>query len=123
ASGQIRQAGMVATAKAWRLADPWGETAAVVLLLPVLLSIALWNGFPLIFYDTGAYVLPGLAGVSLEERSPVYSLFVAASGGGLSLWLVGLAQAAMTTFVLAETARVLVPRLRVWVLLAIVAVL
>ena len=26
----------------------------------MFLSVALWNGFPLIFYDTGAYVLEGL---------------------------------------------------------------
>ena len=55
----------------WRqalpLSQPRVEAAAIVLTIPILLSIAIWNRFPLIFYDTGAYVWQGLQqGQSIE---------------------------------------------------------
>jgi hypothetical protein len=105
------------------LADPRAELAAIVLAIPILLSIAIWNRFPIIFYDTGAYLLQGLGGVFVEERSPVYSLFLPLTGAFWSLWLVVAAQAAMTAFAMVETARVLAPRMTVPVFLAIAAAL
>ena len=45
----------------------------VGILSLMFLGIAFWNGFPVIFYDTGAYVLEGLGHVFLVERSPVYA--------------------------------------------------
>src|SRR5882757_7417905 len=36
---------------------------AVAVLSLMLLSVAIWNRFPLIFYDTGGYVLEGLGHV------------------------------------------------------------
>ncbi|HEY1632245.1 MAG TPA: hypothetical protein VGF56_13090 [Rhizomicrobium sp.] len=108
---------------AWPLSQPRAEGAAVLLAIPILLSIAIWNRFPLIFYDTGAYILQGLGGAFVEERSPVYSLFLPATGGFLSLWLVAIAQAAMTAFVMVETARALAPRATLPVFLLIAAVL
>ncbi|HEY2071501.1 MAG TPA: hypothetical protein VGG48_18220 [Rhizomicrobium sp.] len=103
----------------WRIADPRGETLAVVLMLPILLAIAIWNRFPIIYYDTGAYLVQGIGGAFLEERSPVYSLFLAVAGGAWSLWLVVIAQAAITAFVMVETARAMAPRLTVPVFLVI----
>ena len=47
--------------------------AGLVILSVMFLSVAVWNGFPLIFYDTGAYILEGLGHVFLVERSPVYA--------------------------------------------------
>ena len=54
------------------------ERAALLLrawpiLALLFLGVAFWNGFPLVFYDTGAYLAEGLAGAFLVERSPVYS--------------------------------------------------
>jgi hypothetical protein len=103
----------------WRVAEPLGEAAAIVLLIPLLLAVAIWNGFPIIFYDTGAYILQGLGGAFVEERSPVYSLFLPATGAFLSLWLTVIAQAAVTGFVMTETARALAPRMTLPVLLGI----
>jgi len=102
------------------ISAPLIEALSVLLLCPILLSVALWNGFPIIFYDTGAYMLQGLGHIFLAERSPVYSFFLAASGGRISLWLVAIAQCAMTGFVITQFARALRPSLSLWSLLAIV---
>ena len=77
----------------------------------MLLGVAIWNGFPLVFYDTGAYLVEGLQGAFLVERSPVYSLFLAATGSVFSLWPVVILQSALTAYVLWEVARIEVPRL------------
>ncbi|MGB8365666.1 MAG: hypothetical protein ACLQUZ_08335 [Rhizomicrobium sp.] len=103
------------------LTDPLAEAVACAVLCPVLLAAAIWNGFPIIFYDTGAYLLEGLGRVFLAERSPVYSLFLRYAGAGASLWLVALLQAAMTAFVMVQTARAVAPKLGLWPLLGIAA--
>jgi hypothetical protein len=58
----VKTHGMREVASLWcaPLSDIVAETVAVLALCPVLLAIALWNRFPIIFYDTGAYVLQGL---------------------------------------------------------------
>ena len=70
----------------------------------------LWNGFPLIFYDTGAYVAGGASGhIFLVERAPVYSELLFLAGGAFSLWpIVGL-QALMTSYLILTVARIEVP--------------
>ncbi len=92
------------------LGDPRAEAAGILLFIPITLSIALWNGFPIIFYDTGAYLLEGVGRVFLAERSPVYSLFLGYAGAAMSLWLIAILQAALTAFVLVDTARAIAPR-------------
>jgi hypothetical protein len=105
------------------LTDPIAEAIGVVALCPMLLAVVFWNRFPIIFYDTGAYVLQGLGGAFLEERSPVYSLFLLFSGAAGNLWLVALAQAAITAFVMVQVTRAFAPRLSLTGLACIVAVL
>lgn len=99
------------------------EALAVLGLIPVLMLAALVNGFPIIFYDTGAYVLQGFERVFIAERSPVYSLFLAYAGGPESLWYVALMQCAIVAFAMTEFARALKPRLSLWVLILIGLVL
>jgi hypothetical protein len=82
---------------------------AVVTLM--FLGVAIWNGFPLVFYDTGAYLVEGLRGAFLVERSPVYSLFLAGAGSAVSLWPVIALQSALTAYVIWEVARIEVPGL------------
>ncbi len=101
--------------------EPVAESVACAALCPVLLAVAIWNGFPIIFYDTGAYLLEGLGHVFIVERSPVYSLFLRYAGAEKSLWLIALLQAAMTAFAMVQTARAVAPRLNLWWLLAIAA--
>jgi hypothetical protein len=93
------------------VAEPEGEAILFLCLVPILLAPAFWNGFPLIYYDTGAYVLEGLGGQFLVERSPVYSLFLRFGGAGVSLWLIILIQAALVSFSITETIRAIAPRL------------
>lgn len=78
----------------------------VLFLLP-----AFWNGFPLIFYDTGAYVLEGLGGVFLVERAPVYAELLFLAGGRFSLWPIVALQAGLLAYIVLEVARAEVPGL------------
>ncbi|MGD0193098.1 MAG: hypothetical protein ABSD74_20365 [Rhizomicrobium sp.] len=100
-----------------------GERAAALILWPLLLSVAVWNGFPLIFYDTGAYLLEGLGLHFLVERSPVYSLFLSLAGASVSLWLIVAIQALATSIVIVECARCAAPRLNIGMFLLLCAAL
>jgi hypothetical protein len=109
----------VALALRLPLANPVWEAVATFALCPLLLAAALWNGFPLIFYDTGAYMLQSFGDKFVPERSPVFSLFLKYGGGGESLWLLVILQALMVAFVMVETARMLVPRITLGIVLLI----
>ena len=85
--------------------------AGVALLAAMFLGVALWNGFPLIFYDTGAYVLEGLGHVFLVERAPVYAELLFLAGGAFSMWPIVILQAGLTAYMILETARAEVPGL------------
>lgn len=77
----------------------------LALLTVIFLAVALWNGFPLVFYDTGGYLAEGLQGAFLAERSPVYSLLLFLTGGAFSLWPIVVLQSLMTALLIGETAR------------------
>jgi hypothetical protein len=101
----------------------WAEIAAIILLAPLFLYVAWWNGFPFMFFDSGAYVLEGFRRFFVPERSPVYSLFLDFAHGRQSLWFVAWAQAVMTSFVIVEFARALWPRTSLWMILRVGAAL
>ena len=101
----------LARAASLPLSDARAEAMAILVLIPLALGVALWNGFPIIFYDTGAYLLEGLGRVFLAERSPVYSLFLDYGGARASLWLIAALQASATAFVMVETIRAVAPRM------------
>ena len=98
-----------------RLVLPLG----VPVLALLFLGVAFWNGFPLMFYDTGAYLAEGLSGAFLVERSPVYSLFLLFAGSSFSLWPVVILQAVMTAYMIALLAVIEVPKLTLAGLVAI----
>jgi hypothetical protein len=85
--------------------------AGVAILAALFLGVAYWNGFPLMFYDTGAYLAEGLSGAFLVERSPVYSLLLRFTASGFSLWPVVILQSLMTAYMIALVARIEAPRL------------
>jgi hypothetical protein len=87
------------------------STVGVAILGLMFLAIAFWNGFPLIFYDTGAYVLEGLGHIFLVERAPVYADLLFLAGGDFSLWPIVILQAVMTGYMILEVARAEVPGL------------
>jgi hypothetical protein len=95
------------------------ELAAIALLTPMFLYAAAWNGFPFMFFDSGAYVLEGFRRFFVPERSPVYSLFLDYAHGRQNLWYVAWLQAAMTALVVTEFARALWPRTSLWMLLRV----
>lgn len=74
--------------------------------LAVLLVPALWNGFALVFFDSGGYVLRVLELTLAPGRSIFYGLFLwATSLGWLSFWGPVLAQSWATLWVLQLTLR------------------
>ena len=104
----------VAALPAAPLSRVFYELLAIALLVPILMIAAFGNGFPIIFYDTGAYVLQGFDHIFIAERSPVYSLFLKYAGGPASLWYVAFVQCALVAFAMTEFARALKPQLSLW---------
>jgi len=77
--------------------------AALVMML-ALLWPALWNGFPIVFYDTGGYLDSYMTGLLANGRSAVYGLFLRL-GIPTGFWLNIVVQAGMVTWLLVLTLR------------------
>ena len=78
---------------------------AVILSLALLLAPAIWNGFPLLQYDTGGYLARWYEGYLVPSRAVVYGLILFA-GVPLAFWPVLLVQSALTVWIAALTLRV-----------------
>jgi len=59
--------------------------AATLVCLTALLAPALWNGYPLLEYDTGGYLARWYEGYLVPSRSTVFGLFVHV-GEGFHFW-------------------------------------
>ena len=71
-----------------RLDQAWAiGVAALLLIWP-----AIWNGYPLVFADSGTYLGQALLGYVGWDRPPFYSLFLLGLHWRLSLWPVVLGQ-------------------------------
>jgi hypothetical protein len=105
------------------ISSPIIEFLGVIGLAAMLLSVALWNGFPMTFYDTGAYILQGMANYFVPERAPVYSYFLRFAGGQESLWWVAATQTGIIAFVMVQFVRAEAPGTTLWRMLGIGAVL
>lgn len=99
---------------AWILA-----TAAMVC---ALVAPALWNGFPLIFPDTGGYLDAPILGALVMGRSALYGLFLYA-GVPFSFWPNVILQSVLIVWLIALTMRLQGLGGRPWLALGIVAVL
>jgi hypothetical protein len=99
------------------LTHPLAELAAIAAVAAMFLYTAWWNGFPFLFFDSGAYILEGLLMAFVPERSPVYSIFIAVSGGKLSLWLTAWVQSGITGVAVVEFVRAVWPRTTLWTML------
>ena len=73
--------------------------------MAVLLSPVIWNGFPLVFADTGGYLERSFDGTLEIGRSALYGTFLAA-GIPLNFWPNVTIQAALTFWILALVMRV-----------------
>ncbi len=76
--------------------------AALLLVWP-----AFWNGYPLVFADTGTYLGQALLHYLGWDRPPFYSLFLLFTHWRLSLWLPVLAQGLVTAHLLGLVLRAL----------------
>jgi len=103
---------IVATAGSWISARRnvrffWFSSIVGSALL--LLAPAIWNGFPFLFYDSGAYIELAIQGGFRPERSAFYAYFLSAFWPKVSIWPAISAQVLLTVLVMAEFARVLAP--------------
>jgi hypothetical protein len=97
-------------------------TLASIAMLLALLAPALWNGFPLIFPDTGGYLSAAMAGTPVMGRSALYGLFLEA-GIPFAFWPNVIAQAALTVWLIVLTLRAQGLGGRPWLALTVVAML
>lgn len=93
----------MATDRAGILAVP---VAAAMLLWP-----ALWNGYPIVFADTGTYLSQAIHHYAGWDRPVFYSLFMLALHWMITLWPVVIAQALLTAWILRRVCRMLAPRM------------
>jgi hypothetical protein len=98
------------------------DVAAVLAATLILLAPALWNGFPLVEYDTGGYLARWFEGTLEVSRSTVYGLFLVALGRP-DFWPAVVVQAGLTVWVLALVLRAHRLGHRPLVLLTMVALL
>ncbi len=80
-------------------------TIAILAMALLLSAPAIWNGFPLVFADTGGYLMRAFERELELGRSAFYGVFVAA-GTGLNFWPNVALQALLTAWVLSLTLRV-----------------
>lgn len=80
---------------------------AVLAGAALLLWPALWNGYPLLFSDTGAFLAQSLVPLMIWDKPYVYGPFLHLFHWRMTLWLPAIAQAAMVSHLLWLTARCL----------------
>lgn len=120
-AGSAPSPGAAATATADRARLLTWAFASVAMVL-LLTAPALWNGFPLIFPDTGGYVTRPIEGTLGLGRSALYGLFLYA-GVPLSFWPNVILQSALTVWLIVLTMRTHGLGGRPWLALGIVAML
>jgi hypothetical protein len=84
---------------------------SVLVAAALLLWPALWNGYPIVFADTGTYLSQALHLYAGWDRPVFYSLFMLPLHGAVTTWPVIAVQALLTAGVLRVVCRVLRPGL------------
>jgi hypothetical protein len=95
---------------------------AIILSMALLIAPAIWNGFPLLQWDTGGYLARWYEGTLVISRGVTYGLMLNA-GAPLSFWPVLLLQSALTIWIVALTLRAHGLGRRPLLLLGVIAVL
>ncbi len=70
--------------------------------------VAWYNGFPLVHFDSAAYIEQAIYPHFSPERTPFYGLFIKASSLHLSLWFTVVLQSGILSFLLIRYVRLLV---------------
>jgi hypothetical protein len=94
-----------------------------LLAAPLLLWPAVWNGYPLVFADTGTYLRQAIHHFAGWDRPIFYSLFMFPLHATITVWPVVIVQALIAAYVLHLVCRILVPALPAAVFVAGVAIL
>lgn len=106
------------------LRSPWpAAILAVLLAAPLLLWPAILNGYPLLFGDTGVYVVDAIQRHVSWPRPMFYGLFMLPLHLGVTVWPVVIVQAVITSSVLLLTLRLFLPAAHSFVLLPVTALL
>ena len=79
---------------------------AIAYLVPAFI-----NNFPLVYWDTGGYLIAGVDDDYVPNRSSFYAWFLEYAGDQ-SVWLIILIQSAIAAFLLSATVRTLAPQER-----------
>lgn len=66
----------------------------------LMLWVAIFNGYPTVYDDTGEYLSISFTPWQSPYRSIIYSLFIRLASWGITPWLIVLVQCAMTIYVL-----------------------
>jgi len=82
----------------------WCGAAGLSIL--ALLYPALYNGFPLVFYDTGGYIARAFEAELIPGRSVAYGYLLSVLELGLSYWPVILTQSGIVLWLIHTCARV-----------------
>ncbi len=85
---------------------------ALVLSATLLLSVALINGYPLLFPDSGSYMALSIVAEELPYRTLVYAALMTVLGSQWTLWGVVLFQALCIAWLLDQTVSLLIPKRR-----------
>ena len=99
------------------------NAAPILLSAAVLLWPALWNGYPLVFSDTGTYLSQAIEHYLGWDRPVFYSLFLLPLHMTLTTWPVIVVQALLVTHTLHLVRRALLPQVSGWWLLPCVGFL
>src|SRR6476620_8072400 len=89
-----------------RIADSRSAWIAAVAIPLMLLAPALWNGYPLLQWDTGGYLARWYEGYLVPSRSTVFGLYLH-FGEGTNFWTNLVLQALVTLWIIQTTLRVL----------------
>ena len=92
---------------------------ATLVCLVALLLPALWNGYPLLQFDTGGYLARWYEGYLVPSRSTVFALFLH-FGEGLHFWPELVLQAGCTIYVIWLVLRIIGSCRSPWALIAVI---
>lgn len=88
-----------------------GNPFAITLAASLLLWPAVWNGYPIVFADTGTYLRQAIHHYAGWDRPVFYSVFMLPLHATVTVWPVVAVQALITAYVLHLVCRILLPAL------------
>ena len=97
------------------LASGWARSLAFVVAIAVALMLpALWNGYPVLYFDTVDYVSMGFTWQLPPYRTAGYGFLALAGWAAHTIWATLIVQAVFAAYVLFEAWRLLAPEVRGW---------